>query len=109
MTMSAPSVLIVTARCGLLILVISMVLVFYRIVKGPKPADRIIALDLLSILVVAFIGLLSIHTGAEVILDVGIAYALIAFLGTVAFARYLERTVSRRGPQSVDTLRRSIP
>ena len=82
------------ARLGLLILMISMVMALYRIVRGPKNADRIIALDLLSVLVVAFVALYAIFSGEVAFLDVAIAYALVAFLGTVAFARYLERSSS---------------
>jgi multicomponent Na+:H+ antiporter subunit F len=80
------------ARLGMYIIVISMMLVVYRIARGPKSADRIIALDLLSVLVVAFVALYAIFSGKVAFLDVAIAYALIAFLGTVAFARYLERS-----------------
>ena len=83
------------ARLGLIVLAIGMGLCVYRIVRGPKNADRIIALDLLSILVTAIIVLYAISSGKAAFLDVAIAYALVAFLGTVAFARYLERTASK--------------
>ena len=82
------------ARLGMYILVISMIVVVYRIARGPKSADRIIALDLLSVLVVAFVAMYAIFSGNVAFLDVAIAYALVAFLGTVAFARYLERSSS---------------
>lgn len=86
-------IVIETARLGLSILTLSMLLVLHRLIRGPKNADRIIALDLLSVLVVALVALYSIFSGNAVYLDVVIAYALVAFLGTVAFARYLERSV----------------
>lgn len=82
----------------MLILTSAMALVVYRIAAGPESADRIIALDLFSILVVALIALLALATGEKVLLDVAVAYALVAFLGTVAYARYLER--SRPGPEN---------
>ena len=84
------------ARSGLTILFLSMALALYRIVKGPRHADRIIALDLLSILVVAFAALYSVYSGQKAFLDVAIAYALVAFLGTVALARYISRTSQRQ-------------
>ena len=80
------------AHVGLAILTLSMTLVLFRIVRGPKNADRIIALDLLSVLVVALVVLYALFTNEAVFLDVALAYALVAFLGTVAFARYLERS-----------------
>jgi len=94
MTAPEPTVLTLASRIGLLILMVSMGLVVYRMVRGPQNADRIIALDLLSVLVVAFVSLYAVFSGEESFLDVAIAYALVAFLGTVAFARYLERSVS---------------
>ncbi len=84
------------ARVGLFILTLSIILVIYRLVRGPKSADRIIALDLLSVLVVALVAIYAIISRTAVYLDVAIAYALVAFLGTVAFARYLERSVDCR-------------
>jgi len=83
------------ARFGLIVLTIGMMLSVYRIVRGPERADRIVALDLLSILVTAVIVLYAVYSGQTAFMDVAIAYALVAFLGTVAFARFLERTPSK--------------
>ena len=77
---------------ALAMLLISMVLVLWRLARGPTAADRVIALDLLSMLVVAFLVTVSIHARETSYLDVAIAYACIAFLGTVALARYISRT-----------------
>jgi len=102
MTVMESTLVVTAARLGLHILVVSMVLVVYCIARGPKSADRIIALDLLSVLVVAFVALFAIYTGNVAFLDVAIAYALVAFLGTVAFARYLQRssTIPGSGQQT---------
>lgn len=70
---------------------LAIALAFIRLVRGPDAADRIVALDLISILVVAFLATYSVATGETSFLDVAIAYALIAFLGTVALARLLHR------------------
>ena len=86
---------------GLFILASGMALVVYRLIRGPKNADRIIGLDLMSVLMVALVALLSIFTEEAVFLDVAIAYALVAFLGTVAFARFLERSTSKHADGSV--------
>lgn len=92
MTVHDSAVLEIAVNAGLVILSLSITIVLYRIIKGPNNADRIIALDLLSILLISLVALYSIHTNRETYLDVVIAYALVAFLGTVAFARYLERS-----------------
>ncbi len=70
-----------------------------RLVKGPDAADRIVALDLISVLIVAFLATYSIHTRETSFLDVAIAYALIAFLGTVALARLLMRSAKAGNKQ----------
>lgn len=80
---------------ALAMLLVSMVLVLWRLARGPTAADRVIALDLLSMLVVAFLVTVSLHAQETSYLDVAIAYACIAFLGTVALARFISRT-SRR-------------
>ncbi|MGD9330390.1 MAG: monovalent cation/H+ antiporter complex subunit F [Desulfobacterales bacterium] len=101
MTISDSALVQSFAGIGLFILTLGMVLVIYCIIRGPKNADRIIGLDLLSVLLVALVALLSVYTGAAVFLDVAIAYALVAFLGTVAFARYVERSTSNRSDASL--------
>lgn len=73
------------------LLLIGMVGSFFRMVRGPSLADRVVALDMLTVLMVAFAGVFVVATGRAVFLDVAIALALVGFLGTVAFARYAER------------------
>ena len=96
MTIMESMFLKMAAQTGLFFLAASMALAVYRIVRGPKNADRIIALDLLSVLVVSMGALYAVFSGEAAFLDVAIAYALVAFLGTVAFARYLEKSASGR-------------
>ncbi|MFK7993231.1 MAG: monovalent cation/H+ antiporter complex subunit F [Granulosicoccus sp.] len=61
-----------------------------RMFKGPTAADRIVALDFITILLVAVTSLLALELDNAAYLDLGLALALIGFLATVAFARYLE-------------------
>lgn len=69
----------------------SMTLAFIRLVCGPTLPDRVVALDLFAVLSTAFLTIYAIDTDQQVFLDVAIVLALIAFLGTVAFALYIER------------------
>jgi len=96
---SADSFIDLAGLAALAMLLIGMVLVLWRLARGPTAADRVIALDLLSMLVVAFLVTVSIHARETSYLDVAIAYACIAFLGTVALARYITRTSRRRSGQ----------
>ena len=96
---SANSFIDFAGLASLAMLLVGMVLVLWRLARGPTAADRVIALDLLSMLVVAFLVAISIHARETSYLDVAIAYACIAFLGTVALARYIMRTSRRRSEQ----------
>jgi len=73
------------------VLVLSMFLSFIRLVRGPSLPDRVVALDLITVQIAAMLAVDTIATGQPVFLDAAIVLALIAFLSTVAFARYLER------------------
>lgn len=87
----------IAAEITLVLLTLAILVAFIRLVMGPDQADRIVALDLISVLIVAYLAALSIYTGQKSYLDVAIAYALIAFLGTVALARFRERLAKERG------------
>jgi multicomponent Na+:H+ antiporter subunit F len=60
-------------------------------VKGPTLPDRIVAMDLAGVLVVGLIVVLAASTGVPATLDAAIVIALIGFVGTVAYATYVER------------------
>lgn len=58
---------------------------------GPRLSDRVVALDLLLTTGIGIIAVYSIITNQPTFLDIAMILALIAFLGTVAFAYYLEK------------------
>jgi len=62
----------------------------YRIGRGPSAPDRAVAIDILGIVIVSFCGLLAIVTGKDFYLNVGLAWALLSFIGTIALAKFLE-------------------
>jgi multicomponent Na+:H+ antiporter subunit F len=70
---------------------VALLLALARLVRGPSLPDRVVALDLIAALTVGIICTYAIGTNQQVFLDVAIVLALIAFLGTVAFAQYVER------------------
>lgn len=92
MIVDGQTLLQIVSRLVLALLIVSMALAFIRLVRGPQAADRVVALDLISVLIVAFLAAYAVHAGDTSFLDVAIAYALVAFLGTVALARFLLRS-----------------
>ena len=73
------------------VLVLSVLIIFIRFLKGPSLSDRVVALDLLITTGVGIIAVYSIVTNQPAFLDIAMILALIAFLGTVAFSYYLEK------------------
>ena len=81
----------ITTGLSLLMLTVAALLTFVRIVRGPTLPDRVVAIDLIGVLMVGVIVVSSAATGVQAFLDVAIVIALISFVGTVAYARYVER------------------
>lgn len=78
----------------LTMLALAASLTFVRLVKGPTLPDRVIALDLIGVLMVCLLVVTAAMTGQGAFLDVAMVIALISFVGTVAYARYIEREQS---------------
>jgi multicomponent Na+:H+ antiporter subunit F len=81
----------IVSQVTLVTLGLALLIAFVRLVKGPTLPDRIVAMDLLGVLVVGVIVVLAGSTGVQATLDAAIVIALIGFLGTVAYATYVER------------------
>ncbi len=71
------------------LLSLSLLVSLVRVIIGPSLADRVVALDLIAFIVISLIATYAISSGHPVYLDVAIVLALVAFLGTIAFARFI--------------------
>lgn len=74
-----------------LMLLIAMGLCLWRMIKGPSAADRMVTIDLMGLLVTVLMLAHVIRSGDEAMLDVVLVFSVVAFFGTVALARYLQR------------------
>jgi multicomponent Na+:H+ antiporter subunit F len=70
---------------------LGMVFGIIRFVIGPEIVDRVVAIDLLTIIAIAVIALLAHIANRFIYLDVALVYGLLSFLGVLAVARYLEK------------------
>jgi multicomponent Na+:H+ antiporter subunit F len=61
----------------------------YRIIRGPTIPDRMVGIDIFGILVVGICAIISIQTERSFILDIGIAWIILSFIGTLTLAKYL--------------------
>ena len=79
-----------------IMLSVALVLAFTRLVRGPSLPDRVVALDLIGIISVGVIILHGLATETAVLFDAAIVLALVSFAGTIAFAKYFERSGGRK-------------
>lgn len=82
-------------------LTLSILAALFRVLWGPSLADRVVALDLVAYLAMGFLATYAVFVGEETFIDVALVLGLLAFLGTVAVARYIERV--RSGEALVDS------
>jgi multicomponent Na+:H+ antiporter subunit F len=72
------------------VLMITVAIAFWRMRQGPSLPDRVVALDLLTTVGIAITAVYAMMMNEPLIMDVATVLALISFLGTIAFAYYVE-------------------
>ncbi|MBP2241011.1 multicomponent Na+:H+ antiporter subunit F [Cytobacillus eiseniae] len=77
----------------LFFLILSILAALYRVIKGPSMSDRVMALDNIGINLLAGVAILSILLHTHAFLDIILLLGILSFVGTIAFARYIERGV----------------
>ena len=70
---------------------VAMALTGWRLVAGPEPTDRVLALDTLYINTVGLVILLGIRLGSDLLFEAALVIAMLGFIGTVALARFVMR------------------
>lgn len=69
----------------------AVLLSLLRLLLGPTAADRVVALDVMTIISIALITLIASFMNRSIYIDAAMVYGLISFIGVVTVARYLER------------------
>lgn len=77
-------------------LALAALIAFARLVRGPSLADRVVAIEVIGAIVVAFIVVVAIERDEPALVDVALVFALVSFIGTLGFARFV-----LRGPRDV--------
>ena len=72
------------------LLAVAMLLALVRLVRGPSVPDRVVSVDLVTTCAVAMLGAMAIAYDEPILLQPALIVALAAFLGTIAFAFYIE-------------------
>ncbi len=71
-------------------LIIASFMCLYRIMVGPTPPDRMVAIDILGIIVVGMCALFAAHKGRDFYLYIAISWCILSFVGTLALVKFLE-------------------
>lgn len=85
-------VLGVAVAIATLFLILALLAASWRLLHGPSLADRVVGLDMISVVTVVFLVVFRIVSGNNAYIYVAIALALISFLATVSLAHYIDRT-----------------
>ena len=64
---------------------------FYRLIKGPTAADRMVAGDSMDILITCALVLFSLYSGRGIYLDIAIISAMLGIINTMLVGRYLDK------------------
>jgi multicomponent Na+:H+ antiporter subunit F len=81
-------VLLVLSAC---LIATAILLSLLRLVIGPTVIDRMIALDVLTIVAIVLVVIYSHFAGRLLYIDVALTYGLLSFMSVLAVARYIER------------------
>ncbi len=69
---------------------IGVLFAIIRLIAGPTAFDRVVGLDTLNIIITAIVVVLALMLKNEMYLDIAIVYAILSFVETILFARFLE-------------------
>jgi len=72
------------------VILVSSLFVLFRVIFGPSPADRIVAVDILGVLIVGMLAILGLFYDQGFLMDIGLIWALLSFIASLAFAKILE-------------------
>jgi multicomponent Na+:H+ antiporter subunit F len=72
------------------VILFSSLLVLIRVIIGPTAADRIVAVDILGVLIIGLTAILSLYYDESFFIDVGLIWALLSLIATLAFSKILE-------------------
>ncbi|MEO0653450.1 MAG: K+/H+ antiporter subunit F [Pseudomonadota bacterium] len=70
---------------------IALLFDLWRMAVGPDAADRILALDTMVINTIALLVLYGIWRGTAVYFEAAMLFAMVGFVSTVAYCRYILR------------------
>ena len=78
---------------SLMLFSITIAIAVIRIILGPSMPDRVIALDMIGVNLIAMIAVISVMMNTKAFLEVILILGILSFIGTIAFSKFIERGV----------------
>ncbi len=88
------NILSIAVHFSFALILAAFFIAFLRLAKGPELADRVLVLDLFAILVIGFSIIFTIVSNEQLFLNAAVIIAVIAFMGTIIFAKFLKKRVN---------------
>ncbi|OGO87837.1 MAG: cation:proton antiporter [Clostridiales bacterium GWE2_32_10] len=76
----------------ILIIVLSAILTFYRVIKGPSIPDRIVAMNSIGVMFLLVLVLFSYYFERKFIIDVALVFGVFIFIDVLIMAKYLKKS-----------------
>jgi multicomponent K+:H+ antiporter subunit F len=83
--------IVAASAITLVAIAVAMLLNLYRLFRGPDMVDRVLALDTLVINLIGLIVLAGILYGTMMYFEAALLFAMVGFLTTVSFCKFLLR------------------
>lgn len=88
---TASGILDIALAITLVALALGQILSMVRLILGPTPGDRILALDTMVVNALGLVVVLGILFGVQIYFEVSLLIAMLGFVSTVALARFILR------------------
>lgn len=75
----------------ILVIVLSALLTFYRLMKGPTVPDRIVAMNSIGVMFLLVLVLLSYYFERNIFIDVALVYGVFLFINVLIMAKYFRK------------------
>lgn len=76
----------------LLLSVIGLMMGFVSFIKSPQVSHKALAIDFMTLISAAVMGIYAVFMDDQIYLDIVIVWALVNFLGAIAFSIYLSES-----------------
>nr|WP_255639776.1 monovalent cation/H+ antiporter complex subunit F [Aquibacillus saliphilus] len=75
----------------ILVIVLTAILTFYRVIKGPSLPDRLVAMNCIGVMFLLVLVLLSFYFERKIFIDVALVYGVFLFINVLIMAKYLRK------------------